>query len=144
MAGHGWPFSADIAEVGPTANHGHPWLSIAGYFWPKLPKLSMAGHFQPKGQVMAGHSRFWVSLDMLVTKRLLELYIRHVSDLDSHCKRSIPGFTMLDYIGGAMACAERERWPRLGLSTTRRALNQLALRYNDAKIQCLTCFICCF
>ena len=48
---------------------------------------------------------------------------------------------MLDYIGGAMACAERERWPQLGLSTTRRALTHLALRYNDAKIQCLPCFI---
>ena len=61
----------------------------------------------------------------------------HASELQLHCSRSIPGFSMLDYIGGAMACAERERWPRLGLSTTRRALNQLALRYNDAKIQML-------
>ena len=50
---------------------------------------------------------------------------------------------MLDYVGGAMACAERERWPKLGLSTTRRALNQLGLRYNDSKMKCLSCFICC-
>ena len=49
---------------------------------------------------------------------------------------------MLDYIGGAMAHAERERWPRLGLSTTRRALTQLGLRYNDSNMQCLSCFIC--
>ena len=49
----------------------------------------------------------------------------------------------LDYVYGAVASAERERWPRLGLSTTRRALNGLCERYNDEKIQCLACFICC-
>eukprot|EP00959_Pyramimonas_sp_CCMP1952_P030544 640239-Pyramimonas_sp.AAC.1 len=41
-----------------------------------------------------------------------------------------------------MAVAERERWPMLGLSTTRRALNLLALRYNDETTRCLACFIC--
>ena len=54
----------------------------------------------------------------------------------------VPWMTRLDYVQGAIAVAERERWPRLGLSTTRRALNVLALRYNDDKIQCLACFIC--
>ena len=45
----------------------------------------------------------------------------------------MPWFTPLDYVGAAVVLAERERWPRLGLSTTRRALNQLALRCNDEK-----------
>ena len=30
----------------------------------------------------------------------------------------------------------------LGLSTTRRSLNLLALRYNDETTKCLACFIC--
>ena len=50
--------------------------------------------------------------------------------------------TTLDYVQQAMALAERERWPRVGLSTTRRALRALAGRYNDKNIQCLVCFIC--
>ena len=67
----------------------------------------------------------------------------HAADIQRICCNDMPWFTPLDYVGGAVALAERERWPRLGLSTTRRALNQLALRYNDEKIQCLTCFVCC-
>ena len=41
-----------------------------------------------------------------------------------------------------MAVAERERWPLLGLSTTRRSLNLLAQRYSDETTECLACFIC--
>ena len=33
-----------------------------------------------------------------------------------------------------MACAERERWPLRGLTTTRRALDLLAVRYNDSSL----------
>jgi hypothetical protein len=50
--------------------------------------------------------------------------------------------TNLDYVSQAAAIAERERWPRLGLSTTRRALKSLCCRFNDEKVQCLACFIC--
>lgn len=48
----------------------------------------------------------------------------------------------LDYVYGAAAVAERERWPRIGLSTTRRALNMVCQRYNDDTIKCLACFVC--
>ena len=54
----------------------------------------------------------------------------------------LPWITPLDYVYGAVAIAERERWPRIGLSTTRRALNILCQRYNDENIQCLACFVC--
>eukprot|EP00959_Pyramimonas_sp_CCMP1952_P039768 831858-Pyramimonas_sp.AAC.1 len=50
--------------------------------------------------------------------------------------------TNLDYVYGAMAVAERGRWPMLGLSTTRRSLNLLALRRNDETTRCLACLIC--
>ena len=48
----------------------------------------------------------------------------------------------LDYVYGAVSIAERENWPLIGLSTTRRALNVLCKRYNDIDIQCLACFVC--
>ena len=54
----------------------------------------------------------------------------------------IPGVTMLEYVHGAVAIAERERWPMLGLSVTRRSLNLLCLRYNDTQMKCLCCFVC--
>ena len=41
--------------------------------------------------------------------------------------------TRLDYVYGAVASAEKERCPRLGLSTTRRALHVLCGRYYDEK-----------
>ena len=44
---------------------------------------------------------------------------------------------------GAVSVAERERWPRLGLSVTRRSLNLLCNRYHDESTQCLSCFVCC-
>ena len=57
-------------------------------------------------------------------------------------KTDVPWMINLDCVQGAIAVAERERWPRVGLSTTRRALNFLALRYNDDAIQCSARFIC--
>ena len=42
----------------------------------------------------------------------------------------------------ASAIAERERWPQLGLSVTRRSLHVLCDRFNDNNIKCLCCFIC--
>ena len=59
------------------------------------------------------------------------------------CRDDISWMTSLDYVHGAMSVAERERWPMLGLSTTRRYLNLLALRHNDGTKQCLACFIRC-
>ena len=53
-----------------------------------------------------------------------------------------PWMTRLDYVYGVAAIAERERWPRIGLSTTRRALNVLCRRYNDENIECQACFVC--
>ena len=50
--------------------------------------------------------------------------------------------THLDCIYGAVALVARELWPLLGLSTTRRALNLLCLRYNDASTKFLSCFVC--
>ena len=67
----------------------------------------------------------------------------HAKMLKTVCRDDLPWMTRLDYVYGAVAIAERESWPRIGLSTTRRALNQLCVRYNDRKIKCLTCFICC-
>ena len=67
----------------------------------------------------------------------------HKAEIEKICGHDMPWLTALDYVQAAVAIAERENWPRLGLSTTRRALNQVALRYNDEKIQCLTCFVCC-
>eukprot|EP00959_Pyramimonas_sp_CCMP1952_P336660 7049404-Pyramimonas_sp.AAC.1 len=55
----------------------------------------------------------------------------HASMIREICNNDIPWMTNLGYVYGALAVAERERWPMLGLSTTRRALNLLALRYND-------------
>ena len=66
----------------------------------------------------------------------------HASEVSNICKKDIAWMTNLDYVYEAIAIAERERWPMLGLSTTRRSLNLLALRYNDASIACLACFIC--
>ena len=68
---------------------------------------------------------------------------KHFEILDGICKSDLSWMTRLDYVYGAVAVAERERWPRLGLCTTRRSLNALCQRYNDDKVQCLACFICC-
>ena len=66
----------------------------------------------------------------------------HVALLQRICPPDIEGMDNFAYVHEAMACAERERWPLRGLTTTRRALDLLAVRYNDQSIQCLCCFIC--
>ena len=69
--------------------------------------------------------------------------VTHLDMVVGICGSDVKWMTRLDYVYGAVARAERERWPRLGLSTTRRALNVLCGRYNDEKIQCVAYFICC-
>ena len=66
----------------------------------------------------------------------------HAKQLADICMDDIDWMDNLTYVYEAIAVAERERWPLLGLSVTRRSLNLLATRYNDEKTQCLTCFIC--
>ena len=64
----------------------------------------------------------------------------HREQLGDICMDDIDWMDNLTYISGAIAVAERERWPLLGLSVTRRSLNLLATRYNDETTQCLTSF----
>ena len=66
----------------------------------------------------------------------------HSEQLDDICADDIDWMDNITYISGAIAVAEREKWPLLGLSVTRRSLNLLASRYNDETTQCLACFIC--
>ena len=66
----------------------------------------------------------------------------HLKMLKQACGDDLPWMTRLDYVYGAVAVAERERWPRLGLSTTRRVLTSLCLRYKDTEIKCMACFMC--
>ena len=66
----------------------------------------------------------------------------HKEELGDICMDDIDWMDNFTYVSEAIAVAERERWPLLGLSVTRRSLNILAKRYNDEQIQCLTCFIC--
>ena len=42
----------------------------------------------------------------------------------------------------AMTTRERGQIPLVGMATTRRALRTLTVRYNDASIKALTCFVC--
>ena len=67
----------------------------------------------------------------------------HREALAQICCDDYSFLTPLDYVSRAVGEAERERWPLIGLSTTRRALNHLCRRYNDDRIKCLSCFICC-
>ena len=67
----------------------------------------------------------------------------HRSMIEDICGTDLPWMTRLDYVNGAVSVAERERWPRLGLSVTRRSLNLLCHKYNDKCTQCLSCFVCC-
>ncbi len=58
------------------------------------------------------------------------------------CKTDVPWMSRSDYVHVAIAVAEREHWPRLGLSTTRRSLNLVARALTNEKVQCLACFVC--
>ena len=64
-----------------------------------------------------------------------DLYVPLSSTKNEHLDR----FTVFSE---AMAIVERAKWPLLGLSVTRRALNQLCLRFSDDNIKCLVCFMC--
>ena len=66
----------------------------------------------------------------------------HETMLRKICRSDHPWLTNLDYVYAAAAIAERERWPQLGLSTTRRSLNLLCERFNDNRTKCLACFFC--
>ena len=66
----------------------------------------------------------------------------HRQEIENICTPPISWMSNLDYVHGAIAIAERERWPRLGLATTRRALSLLCERYNDETTKCVACFIC--
>ena len=66
----------------------------------------------------------------------------HREELGDICVDDMEWMDNLTYVSEAIAVAEREGWPLLGLSVTRRSLNLTAQRYNDEAIQCLTCFIC--
>ena len=80
------------------------------------------------------------------------LFLRHVAggaadrtrehELRSICKSDIKWMSCLDCVQGAVALAERERWPCLGLSVTCRSLNLLCKRFNDKTVKCLTCSMC--
>ena len=66
----------------------------------------------------------------------------HRKVLEEVCGNNYSFLTPLDYISRAVGQAERERWPRLGMNTTRRALNLLCQRFSDKRIKCVSCFIC--
>ena len=57
----------------------------------------------------------------------------HREQLDALVGDDMPWLTRLDYVYGAVAMAERERWPLIGSATTRRALKMVCRRYNDAE-----------
>ena len=81
-----------------------------------------------------------------------ELFLHHIAGGardEKHLKKLVEAcgvlptwITYLDLVLEAGALAERERWPQLGLSITRRSLNSLCARFNDAATQCLCCFVC--
>ena len=65
----------------------------------------------------------------------------HQHDLQTICKNDTIWMSHLDYVHGAVALAERERWPLLGLSVTRRSLNRLCKRFNNRTVKRLCCFV---
>ena len=66
----------------------------------------------------------------------------HLQAINAVCKVLTPGRSRLCYIAEAVAIAERENFPKVGLSVTRRVLRHLCHRYCDAKIQAGACFVC--
>ena len=66
----------------------------------------------------------------------------HATTLHAICAPMTLGRTELSYVSEAIAVAERENCPRIGLAVTRRVLRGLCKRYNDATIYAATCFIC--
>ena len=66
----------------------------------------------------------------------------HKDVIDAICKPMTPGRTKLCYISEAIAIAERDNFPKVGLTVTRRVLRGLCQRYCDSKIYAATCFVC--
>ena len=58
----------------------------------------------------------------------------HNATLQQICHHDLHWMTHLDYVHGAVAIAEREQWPQLGLSVTRRSLNLLCHRFKHGVI----------
>ena len=66
-----------------------------------------------------------------------------LTDIDKVCKPcDTPWMQRIDYVNGAVREKERNKFPNLGLSVTRRVLRTLVQTYNDNNIKCLVCFIC--
>ena len=66
----------------------------------------------------------------------------HRRDIDRICGTDFSWISRLDYVYGAVAVKERERWPDAGFAVARRSLRHVAARYNDQTIQCIVCFVC--
>ena len=66
----------------------------------------------------------------------------HKDEILDICKPMTPGRTALCYISEAIAVAERDNFPKVGLAVTRRVLRGLCQRYCDSRIYAATCFIC--
>ena len=67
----------------------------------------------------------------------------HRAVIDKTCKpEETPWLQRIDYVNGAVRYKERNKFPSLGLSVTRRVLRTLAQTYSDKNIKCLVCFIC--
>ena len=58
------------------------------------------------------------------------------------CEPMTLGRTALCYIPEAIALAERDNFPKVGLAVTRRVLRGLCKRYCDSKIYAAACFVC--
>ena len=81
-----------------------------------------------------------------------EVYLHHIAGgvadethkdvIDAICKPMTPGRTRLCYISEAIAIAERDDFPKVGLTVTRRVLRALCQRYCDSEIYAAACFIC--
>ena len=121
---------------------------------PCLP-LSANGQLFSREQIDAGiqlplYSCPWKGCEFSSNNRALFLHHvaggaaddTHLLALHSVCKGDIVWVTRLDYVHGAAAVAERECWPSLGLSVTRRSLNLLCKRFNDKTATWLCCFVC--
>ena len=66
----------------------------------------------------------------------------HADIFATFANDDIPGVTRLDYVREAIALVERSKFPRIGLSITRRVLGRLCQRYNDVNTKAVACFVC--
>ena len=66
----------------------------------------------------------------------------HRDEIDEICGSNFRWMSPLDYVYGAVAVKERQRWPDASLAVARRSLRHLAERYNDETTRCIVCFVC--